>query len=88
MCFYFCIPVSPQAPLHLAAREGNGKCIEVLLENGANLSLENTRRETALALASDPFSRMKIEQTIARFEVPKRNRNDEDVVKGQPSPMC
>ena len=26
---------------------------------------------------------MKIENTIARFEVPKRTRNEEDVVKGQ-----
>ena len=73
-----------QTPLHLAAREGNGKCIEVLLENGADYMLENDRKETALKLATDKSCHDQLESTIARLEVPQRSRIEEDIVESAP----
>ena len=72
-----------QTPLHLAARQGSGKSIEVLLEYGANYQLENDRKQTALRLTTDDTCRMSFENAIARLEVPKRSRGEEDIVKGQ-----
>ena len=74
-----------QTPLHLAAREGNGKCIEVLLENGADYMLENDRKETALKLATDKSCHDQLESTIARLEVPQRSRIEEDIVESEPT---
>ena len=71
-----------QTPLHLAARQGSGKSVELLLENGANYLLENDRKQTALRLATEDTCRMSFENAIAKLEVPKRSRGEEDVVKG------
>ena len=70
-----------QTPLHLAAREGNGKCIELLLEKGADYTLENDRKDAALKLATDKACRDKLEHTIARLDVPQRSRTEESVVQ-------
>ena len=72
-----------QTPLHFAAREGNGKCIEVLLENGADYKLENDRKETALKLATAKPCRDQLENTIARLEVPQRSKTEEDIVQSK-----
>ena len=41
----------PQTPLHLAAHEGYSQCIEILLNHGAQIRVENTRRVTPVELA-------------------------------------
>ena len=67
----------------MAAREGNGKCIEVLLENGADYTVVNDKRDTALKLATDQACREQLEHTIAKLEVPQRSRTEESIVQSK-----
>ena len=82
VCTHVIVFPAQQTPLHLAARQGCGKSIELLLESGANYLLENDRKQTALRLVTHDTCRMSFENAIAKLEVPKRSRGEEDVVKG------
>ena len=72
-----------QTPLHLAARRGYVKCLQILLEYGARFDVENTHRETPIQLARGKKNCEKVfEHAIARYTIPLRTKDEEAISEG------
>ncbi len=75
-----------QTPLHLAASEGFPQCIQILLDHGARMDLENGRRHTAYDLVKGKGkvnSEMVFQHALAKFQVPERTEQQMKRVEGE-----
>ena len=78
-----------QTPLHLAARKGYELCLQILLENGAKMELRNTRQEKAIHLVRGKVNCERVfNHAIARFQIPKRTREQQQRVDGECVCVC
>ena len=80
-----CIHITThQTPLHLAARNGYVKCLQILLEYGARYDLENTRRDTPLQVARGHSKKcvMVFEHAIARKTFVLRSEAEGAIAQG------
>ena len=73
-----------QTPLHIAARKGYAKCLQILLEYGARMDIETTHREKPLQLVQGKFRACEkvFEHVIAKFQIPRRSHQQEAIVNG------
>ena len=73
-----------QTALHLAATKGYARCLQILLEHGANMDTENIHRVTALDLVRGKKQCEKVFQhAIARVQIPSRTREQQQRVMGE-----
>ena len=81
--FFHCF-VSSQTPLHLASSKGYSKCIQILLDYGANMNIKNTHRETAFNLVK---GKVKCERVflhaIAKYQIPQRSAEQQKRVESK-----
>ena len=76
-----------QTALHLATRYGFPKCVQVLLDYGAQLDIKTSRKETAESLAANgkPMCKHIIEYAVAKYRIPKRSK---DLMKTAEGKLC
>ena len=73
-----------QTPLHLVATKGYAKCIQILLDHGADMELENTHRATSLDLVRGKKNCEKVFlHAVAKVQIPSQTREQQQRMMGE-----
>ena len=73
-----------QTPLHLAAREGYPQCIQILLDHGASMDLENKQMDTAESLVKGKVKCEEVfQRAVAKYRIPQRTEEQKKRVESK-----